>query len=546
MKRVTTLIFVLLSFSLIAIRLNADDSANPPAAGEAATEENPAAPEAPPNDGAVNARDMEIKAFLDTLAAIEKKATDLRAAVNEAATPVQIAQARQIDKEVEDFRAAKQTFINRWLNWLEFEDYSKGLPNDKTARFGNRGCRPAIGDFNEDGKPDLAAVSCDSDSFYVWLNNGDGTWKESRLTPPNNPHFMGGIALTADFNGDGRLDLLFAMPNQPLYEYKGDGKGNWEAVDTALQDAFIVGDIQCADIDGDKDIDVVISIRPQGQDANAANSPTCKIVMLENDGTGKFTQKDLGLPSDVMVNPGAFMLVDINNDGKVDFINPVPYIPPNPNPNPNNAPRPANLSVWLNQGNNTWVLAPQIPTFDRDTQFNAMACADVNGDGLPDLIGVLGSMGVFGERRKPGEESKTLQIFLNGGQGPWKQVSVETKQPDFVAVEVADITCDGNQDIILLTRQPGKMTILIGDGKGGFKENRGALPSVEQGSVCLKACDMDADGAIDVVAYYVTPVGPASLLPDSLRTFRIWRNSSVYPQILHRIDSIKKILAEIK
>ena len=62
----------------------------------------------------------------------------------------------------------------------------------------------AIGDFNGDGKPDLAVVNNSGNNVSVLLGNGDGTF-------PAAPNYSAGIypggVAVADFNGDGILDL---------------------------------------------------------------------------------------------------------------------------------------------------------------------------------------------------------------------------------------------------------------------------------------------------------------------------------------------------
>ena len=54
------------------------------------------------------------------------------------------------------------------------------------------------GDFNEDGKPDLATGT------YILLGKGDGTFQ----TPPTNFGGTAEVLATGDFNGDGRPDLV--------------------------------------------------------------------------------------------------------------------------------------------------------------------------------------------------------------------------------------------------------------------------------------------------------------------------------------------------
>jgi FG-GAP-like repeat len=62
----------------------------------------------------------------------------------------------------------------------------------------------AAGDFNKDGKLDLAGGS--GASIYIFLGNGNGTFKTGPVyTGINN---QGYLAVT-DLDGDGNLDLFF-------------------------------------------------------------------------------------------------------------------------------------------------------------------------------------------------------------------------------------------------------------------------------------------------------------------------------------------------
>jgi hypothetical protein len=82
------------------------------------------------------------------------------------------------------------------------------------------------GDFNGDGKPDIAAVS--SNQIAILLNRGGGIFPTTAPTPIALPasSFASAIA-SADFNGDGVLDLAVTLPFGPdtveILNGKGDG-----------------------------------------------------------------------------------------------------------------------------------------------------------------------------------------------------------------------------------------------------------------------------------------------------------------------------------
>ena len=62
------------------------------------------------------------------------------------------------------------------------------------------------GDFNGDGRTDLAVANFGSNDVSVLLGNGDGTFQDQvRYAAGTGPS-----AVAGDFNGDGRTDLAVA------------------------------------------------------------------------------------------------------------------------------------------------------------------------------------------------------------------------------------------------------------------------------------------------------------------------------------------------
>ena len=67
----------------------------------------------------------------------------------------------------------------------------------------------AVGDFNGDGKVDIAVANTGSSDVSILLGNSDGTFQPAvNFSAGNNPSAIA----VGDFNGDGKLDLAVLQP----------------------------------------------------------------------------------------------------------------------------------------------------------------------------------------------------------------------------------------------------------------------------------------------------------------------------------------------
>src|SRR5207247_10131353 len=86
----------------------------------------------------------------------------------------------------------------------------------------------AVGDFNRDGKPDLAVANHGSGNVSVLLGNGDGTFQ---------PAVNYGVATypysvaVGDFNGDGKPDLPVATGTAKVSVLFGNGDASFGPAD---------------------------------------------------------------------------------------------------------------------------------------------------------------------------------------------------------------------------------------------------------------------------------------------------------------------------
>ena len=77
----------------------------------------------------------------------------------------------------------------------------------------------AVGDFNGDGKLDLVFADSGNGNYSVLLGKGNGTFQ-----PPITSSGGGGYSVAVgDFNGDGKLDLVFAPSSVNVRLGNGDG-----------------------------------------------------------------------------------------------------------------------------------------------------------------------------------------------------------------------------------------------------------------------------------------------------------------------------------
>jgi RHS repeat-associated protein len=114
----------------------------------------------------------------------------------------------------------------------------------------------ALGDFNGDGKLDIAVTNGFGTTVSILLGNGDGTFQPPFDYPAGNAT---GSIVVADFNGDGRLDLAVAnVGDNTVSVLIGNGNGSFQAPVTVatgnLPTKILVGDLN-----GDGLPDMVVS-----------------------------------------------------------------------------------------------------------------------------------------------------------------------------------------------------------------------------------------------------------------------------------------------
>jgi len=162
------------------------------------------------------------------------------------------------------------------------------------------------GDFNHDGKADLAAANSVTNNISTLLGNGNGTFKPARTFSLLSVGTLGGIPFAtdlADFNEDGHFDLVTGGATTAVV-LRGNGNGGFVPY-AAYNTGIAMSCLQVADFDKDGHIDI------------AADHWSANYATLMGKGNGYFTVKERK-PSGGLIGQ-CFSVGDLNGDSKQDM-----------------------------------------------------------------------------------------------------------------------------------------------------------------------------------------------------------------------------------
>lgn len=267
----------------------------------------------------------------------------------------------------------------------------------------------AVGDFNQDGKPDLAFVTT-LPSLDVMLGNGDGTFAapvplSSSLSA--SPIFVG----TGDFNGDGIPDLAVLNAPNTLNLLLGNGDGTFRAGATYPTGANPVF-LAVGDFNGDGAQDIAI-----------ANSGDNTLTVLLGKGDGTFTAAPTP-PSATSPSPMAIAVGDFDGDGNLDLAV--------ANYGNDTHRQTGSLAILLGHGDGTFTLQIE---YGLRYDLNSIAVGDFTGSGKPDLV-LSDQMGL-------------VEVMTNSGGGQFAGPELPHAAGAANAVAAGDFNGDGIADILV-------------------------------------------------------------------------------------------------
>jgi uncharacterized repeat protein (TIGR01451 family) len=345
----------------------------------------------------------------------------------------------------------------------------------------------AVGDFNGDGKMDIAVANTGSSDVSILLGNGDGTFQPAvNFSAGNSPKAIS----VGDFNGDGKLDLAVFQPGATgiagsVSILLGNGDGTFQAPKTLALSAsasFMV----VADFNLDKNADLAVG-----------DSTSLSTYIGNGDGTFQ-AAKEAVSPSKCI----GLITADFNGDGKPDLA----------------AVTGSAIEILLGKGDGTFAQGSSLTTLSGVVL--PVVAGDINHDGKVDLV-VNTSQTACSTPPSTCQTFRDLTLFLGNGDGTFQNgqsvSSLSFFGPRGPALDdpfVGDLNGDGKLDLGYQTTVSATsvVTVLLGKGDGSF-----SLPVLDvslSGGIQPIAQDLNGDNLADLIA-----VGPAN-------NITVWLNSS--------------------
>ncbi|KNC46507.1 uncharacterized protein AMSG_02943 [Thecamonas trahens ATCC 50062] len=410
---------------------------------------------------------------------------------------------------------------------------------------GNAVCTRAA-DLTGDGASDVVVAVAAEGAVVYFVNNGAGGFDSAaRVTIATDTAQVWWIAL-GDINADGAVDVVSASATSGLIAWHVNlGRGSFAAgsqtIDTSLTNARFIG-LEDLDRDGTPDVFV------------AADS-AATVAWYANNGSAVAVAASSVTITTVAKRAKSIALADFNLDGTVDAAI---------------ASTSDDLfALYPNAGHGSFALATKTNVLTSLDGPIAVVAADLNADGLPDMICIAGdglavvmlnnpiSPGTFasspalrtdlcttcptplaaaaGDLDSDGHldvvlatsGSPSLLAFYNTGGSasfPAGAIALATGLGAVQDLVIADINGDARTDIVYVSSSTSTIAYLPGIGNGSFAPIPIPIAASGVSNVqALQLADLDANGSLDVIAalgssmalVWIRSTSPGSFAPPA-------------------------------
>ena len=312
----------------------------------------------------------------------------------------------------------------------------------------------AVGDFNGDGKLDLAVANGASDTASILL--GDGTGKFTLAASPSTGPGGGDPYALAVGNFNGYLGLAVANLNfGTVGVLLGDGSGTNFTLSTLS-----------TPIRTDEPYAVAVGNFGNGyQDLAVADSTYGTLSIFLGDGMGDFT---LTSSPSTGAGPVSIGIGDFKGNGILDLAVPCSAMD--------------YVDIFLGDGTGKFTLASSFPT---GAVPMSVAVGDFNGDGIVDLA-------------VANRNDNAVSILLGDGKGNFTLVSSPPTGTAPLSVAVGDFNGDGQLDLVTTNYNSGNVSVLLGNGDGSFQPPVNYAVAAGSAPVSVAVGDFNGDGKPDL------------------------------------------------
>jgi hypothetical protein len=344
--------------------------------------------------------------------------------------------------------------------------------NSSNPPVGNVPWSATTADFNGDGFLDLAVANYSDGTVSILLGNSDGTFTAA----PNSPipvTFDPESIVAADFNGDGKIDLVMenSYYNGVLTILLGNGDGTFTPAPgspiTVGGPLLAPGAVGVGDFNGDGIPDLVAT-----NSSDIAGEPSTMTVLLGK-GDGTFTPTTSSTvtvgSTPISIAAGDFNGDDIPDLAIVNFYD-------------------NDVTIFLGNGDGTFRTAANSPVAVGSFP-TSITMGDFSGNGILDLA-VTNSNYTSGS-------AGSVTLLMGKGDGTFAPTaSPITVGKDPSAVVVGNFNGYGNADLAVANNGDDTITILLGRGNGEFTAQKptdvGDFPQA------VAVGDFDGDGISDL------------------------------------------------